>query len=173
MRNRSFHYVSGGPWQLYRPVAQFLIKSEGFPEGSFHLKTVSVNPHAPQTWQGLEDLVNAGFLNNELTRSHKLKEIGELMKQFPQQKFLLYGDSGECDPEVYREIQKRFPSQIQEVWIRDVVKAHEETPERLEGMKIIAGPDERMGNTHYIPCPEPAKRESGGDKRHSRFRDTD
>lgn len=156
--NASFHYVSGGPWQLYRPVAQFLIGPAGFPEGSFHLKTVSTNPLAHQTWQGLEDLVNAGFLSKELTRQHKLARIGELMKQLPLRKFLLYGDSGECDPEVYREIRQKFPSQIQEVWIRDVVNARKETPERLEGMKVIPGRDER-GNKHYVPCPKPVKTE--------------
>ena len=40
----SFHYVSGGPWQLYRPLSEFLFsEQEGFPEGTFHMKQVSKN----------------------------------------------------------------------------------------------------------------------------------
>lgn len=38
----AFHYVSGGPWQLYDPLASFIAK-EGFPAGSFHMKSVPKN----------------------------------------------------------------------------------------------------------------------------------
>jgi hypothetical protein len=37
-----FHYVSGGPWQLYRPLAAFLA-DERYPEGTFHMKSVPKN----------------------------------------------------------------------------------------------------------------------------------
>jgi hypothetical protein len=150
--NASFHYVSGGPWQLYHPEAQFLVGFAGFPEGSFHLKAVSAKPLVHETWQGLEDLLKASFLGKEVTRQFKLARIRELMKQFPVRKFVLYGDSGECDPEVYREIRQEFPANIQEIWIRDVVNAQQDTPKRLEGMKPIPAHDERKSKD-YIPCP--------------------
>ena len=34
--NVAFHYVSGGPWQLYQPLSAFL-EGAGFPAGTFHL----------------------------------------------------------------------------------------------------------------------------------------
>ena len=77
------------------------------------------------------------------------------MTNLPKRKFFLYGDSGECDPEVYREIRdnSNFRAQVQEIWIRDVVNAAMETPDRLAGMKIIPGADARGGNRHYVSCP--------------------
>ena len=36
----SFHYVSGSPWQMYRVLDTFLIKQGGFPEGTFHMKSL-------------------------------------------------------------------------------------------------------------------------------------
>ena len=35
----AFHYVSGGPWQLYEPLFEFLPK-EGFPDGSVHMRNL-------------------------------------------------------------------------------------------------------------------------------------
>ena len=47
---QSFHYVSGGPWQLYRPEADFLIGVAEFPRGSFHLKPLDRNLLSRDTW---------------------------------------------------------------------------------------------------------------------------
>ena len=51
----AFHYVSGAPWQLYRPLAQF-ITAAGYPQGSFHMKSVRKHLLTPGSWQ---DLVKA------------------------------------------------------------------------------------------------------------------
>src|SRR5215472_797392 len=51
---QSFHYVSGGPWQLYRPEEAFLIEDAGFPLGRFHLKPLDRNLLSRDTWEGLE-----------------------------------------------------------------------------------------------------------------------
>ncbi len=59
------------------------------------------------------------------------------MGRFPKRRFILIGDSGEKDPEVYREIQRRFPAQVQEIMIRDVTNALANDPARLEGMTVI------------------------------------
>jgi phosphatidate phosphatase APP1 len=47
------------------------------------------------------------------------------MQHFPDRKVILVGDSGERDPEVYREIEKRFSNQVQEIIIRDVINDKE------------------------------------------------
>ncbi|TVR27681.1 MAG: DUF2183 domain-containing protein [Balneolaceae bacterium] len=54
--------------------------------------------------------------------------------------FILVGDSGERDPEVYREIANRYPDQIKEIIIRDVINDRQINPGRLEGMTIIPAP---------------------------------
>jgi hypothetical protein len=123
----AFHYVSGSPYQLYRPLAAFLFKAEtGFPEGTFHLKTVRTNLLSATSWEDLQDLVGENATFNQ-----KIAQISEIMTRFPGRKFILIGDSGEKDPEVYREIQKNFPAQVEEIRIRDLNIA------RLQGMRII------------------------------------
>lgn len=129
----SFHYVSGGPWQLHTPLREFLAEN-GFPEGSLHLRDFPLNPTSLQTWEKLPDQV----ADPNATFEHKVREISALMQRFPGRKFILVGDSGEKDPEVYREIQRLFGPQVQEIIIRDVAKAAALTPERVKGMRVIA-----------------------------------
>lgn len=130
----SFHYVSGGPWQMYGPLSGFLIDSkDGFPEGSFHMKSVQKNLLSKSSWKDLTDLVT----NSEQTFDHKVTQISLIMTRFPRRKFILVGDSGEKDPEVYRAIRAKFPEQIQEIWIRDMVNDRELKADRLAGMRII------------------------------------
>ena len=130
----SFHYVSGGPWQMYGPLSGFLIDGkDGFPEGSFHMKSVQKNLFSKASWKDLTDLIT----NSEQTFDHKVTQISLIMTRFPRRKFILVGDSGEKDPEVYRAIRAKFPEQIQEIWIRDIVNDRELKPDRLAGMRII------------------------------------
>ena len=128
--NISFHYVSGGPWQLFKPLFQFVI-DEGYPEGSFHMKSVPKNLLSPNTWNDLFELLGDATVNQ------KISQISELMHRFPERKFILVGDSGEHDPEVYAGLRESFGSQIKEIWIRDLVNARAENPDRLAGMRII------------------------------------
>jgi hypothetical protein len=85
--NASFHYVSGGPWPLYRPLAEFLIKQEGFPAGSFHMRTVNKTLSTASFLNDLKLLVEDGFslsdLSREDTRKHKVARITELMTNLP------------------------------------------------------------------------------------------
>ncbi len=130
----AFHYVSGGPWQLYRPLREFLFHEKtGFPEGSFHMKNARKNLFSSNTWEDFIELVT----NENLTFQQKEAQINTIMERFPGRKFILVGDSGEKDPEVYAEIRKRFPGQVREIIIRDVVNDREKNPARLEGMTVI------------------------------------
>jgi phosphatidate phosphatase APP1 len=102
----AFHYVSSSPWQLYQHLAEHL-ESEGFPAGSFHLRAFRLRDHL------LRRLLM-------LRRSGKLSVIRALVKMFPQRKFLLVGDSGEHDPEVYGAIARRYRNQVAGVFIRQL-----------------------------------------------------
>jgi len=100
-----FHYLSGSPIQLYPPLANFLSEA-GFPDGSIHLREST-------SWRNL--LSNAAS-----SRAHKLSVIEKLLAYFPHRRFLLIGDSGEADPEIYAQVLRTHPLQIEAIVIRDV-----------------------------------------------------
>jgi hypothetical protein len=133
----AFHYVSGGPWQLYRPVSSFLIDGGFFPAGSFHMKHLSGSITSPlSTFQSLER-----FVDTDGTFDHKVEQIMKIMGHFPGRTFILIGDSGERDPEVYRKVKgTALGEKIREIIIRDVVNAREKDPDRVKGMTILAAP---------------------------------
>jgi len=128
------HYVSGGPEQLFGPLYDFLITGSGaFPEGTFHLKFFSTHPSLEST----NNLMKFLGSSLDVTYKHKLHEITELMNRFPERKFILVGDSGEIDPEVYNEIRKKRPAQVQEIRIRDLINDNAVNNFRLTGMTVI------------------------------------
>lgn len=110
----SFHYVSASPWQLYEPLAE-LTGPGRFPEGVFHLKTVRL------TDSTLLDL----FASPE---GYKAGEIEPLLKAFPRRRFVLVGDTGEKDPEIYGAIARKYPEQIRWILIRDVTQEDQRSP---------------------------------------------
>jgi hypothetical protein len=108
--NASFHYVSSSPWQLYSELASFFSR-EGFPDAaSFHLKEVRLKDRLDRT------LLN--LFADPMTS--KIFKISSIMDTFPTRTFILVGDTGERDPEVYGEICRRYPNQVQRVFLRDV-----------------------------------------------------
>ncbi len=102
----AFHYISASPWQLYEPLAGF-VRTNGFPAGTFALKEFR--------WQDKSFL--SLFANPE---KYKSGVIEPLIKQFPKRKFILIGDSGERDPEIYATLAQKYPQQIVRIFIRDV-----------------------------------------------------
>lgn len=102
----AFHYVSASPWQLFRPLYE-LCESSGFPAGSFHLRSFRLRDH---------------MLRRVLVfrRHGKSRVIRSILEKFPKRRFVLVGDSGEKDPEIYSSIAQQFPSQIASILIRDL-----------------------------------------------------
>ncbi|RAH57791.1 actin cytoskeleton organization protein App1 [Aspergillus piperis CBS 112811] len=97
------HYVSNAPWQLY-PLLERYFKLAGLPPGSFHLKQYS------------------GMLQGifEPTAERKRGSLEQILRDFPTRKFILVGDSGEADLEVYTDIVLANPGRILGIFIRDV-----------------------------------------------------
>lgn len=60
-----------------------------------------------------------------------MKQIVPLMETFPGRKFILIGDSGEKDPEIYCAIYEKFPEQVQQILIRNVNDADDS---RMDGL---------------------------------------
>jgi hypothetical protein len=143
-RDTAFHYVSGGPWQMYQPLREFLFSSKaGFPEGSFHMKSVRTNPFESESYRDIWQLIASG--SQQVTFEQKIEQISTLLQRFPSRQFILVGDSGEKDPEVFAEIRDRFAGQVAEIRIRDVVNAAVDDPERLDGTTVILPDADRSG----------------------------
>lgn len=100
------HFVSGSPWQLYPELAAFTARA-GFPPATFGLRSVRFKDHT--AFELVRDPV-----------AYKLGKITPLFEAFPERRFVLVGDSGEKDPEVYGEVARRYRKQVVRVFIRDV-----------------------------------------------------
>ena len=127
----AFHYVSGGPWQLYEPLFDFIPK-EGFPGGSVHMRSLPLVVTGTTKAREIIDFL----FDKQATKRHKLQSIREIMARFPNRRFIMVGDSGEADPEVYREIKDdpAFGNRVEAILIRTVSVSE---PGRLEGMERI------------------------------------
>jgi phosphatidate phosphatase APP1 len=53
-------------------------------------------------------------------RRHKLAAIRRVLETYPDLPFLLIGDSGQRDPEIYRVVAAEYPDRIAAIYIRDV-----------------------------------------------------
>ncbi len=100
-----FHYVSSSPWQLFEPLLE-LQRDFDLPIGTMHLRNFRLRD------QLLKKLI--------IRRQGKRLAIQRLLKCFPQRDFVLVGDSGEKDPEIYLKICKRNPGRIKGLFIRDL-----------------------------------------------------
>ncbi len=102
----AFHYVSASPWQLYPALSEF-VGEKGFPGGSLHLRIFSLRK---------EDRIDFFGPSEE----YKIETISGLLGSYPSRRFILVGDSGEKDPEVYGNIARSFPGQVLHIFIREI-----------------------------------------------------
>ena len=100
----AFHYVSSSPWQLFDPLVDF--QEELFPDGSFHLRSFRLRDHM------LRRLL--------LRRPGKSVVVRRLVASFPERKFVLVGDSGEKDLDIYARVARRYPEQVERILIREL-----------------------------------------------------
>ena len=102
----TFFYVSSGPWNLYDMLVQFL-GVRGFPRGPLFM--TDWRPGAPQADE-----------DRKLESHHKRARIRRILDAYPDLTFVLIGDSGERDPQVYQEFLESDPDRIRVAIIRDV-----------------------------------------------------
>jgi hypothetical protein len=123
-RGFAFHYISGSPWQLYLPLSEFL-RAEQFPPGSVQLRLFRLkDPSALDMLQS--------------PTKHKLEVLEPLLSAFPQRRFVLVGDSGEQDPEIYAEIARTHRAQVAAICIRNVSGESAEN-ERIRALQPALG----------------------------------
>ena len=122
LENPAYHYVSASPAHLYPALAEFFAR-EQFPEGSFHLRDAT----------DLRDLAPS----KKKLIAHKNQSIEKLLAVYPQRKFILVGDSGESDPEIYAGIKRKFPDRVLEIYIHNVTNEDADSPRFQETFRDI------------------------------------
>jgi phosphatidate phosphatase APP1 len=117
-------YVSSSPWNLYDVIAGFL-EAERIPAGPLLLRDWDLGPSLFR---------NAG---------HKTRLIREILETFSTLPFILIGDSGQEDPEIYAEIVAAHPNRILAVYIRSV----DPNPERSAAIRRLTERITAAGST--------------------------
>lgn len=113
-------YLSNGPWNLAGPVTRFL-ERRGFPAGPLLMTDWGITPRA---W----------FRDG---RAHKRSSLERLVEDFPQVQWVLVGDDGEHDPDLYSEFAVRHPDQVAAIALRQVKPRQ---PERAVAEDPARGP---------------------------------
>ena len=103
-------YVSSSPMNLYEHLER-TFERHGLPEGPLLLRDWGFDR------TGMSP--NGGH-------DHKLAKIESVMERTGRLPMILLGDSGQHDPELYREVVERYPDRVLAVAIRDV------TPDRRD-----------------------------------------
>lgn len=98
-------YVSRSPWNLYDLFDAFFAHQD-IPRGPLFLRDLHFLESASKALGREQD---------------KLSRIRKLLAIYPEMQFVLVGDSGQQDPEVYRDIALEHPGRIKAIYIRDVV----------------------------------------------------
>ena len=108
-------YVSHSPWNLYRYL-EFFLKENNFPKGPILLRSFSTIFQRKK----------------ESEKPQKQKEIINILKTYPQLPFILIGDSGEHDADIYIEIAQAHPDRILAIYLRSVT--HRKKMTRIRGL---------------------------------------
>lgn len=102
-RNPMF-YVSKSGWNLYDLFTEFMDAND-IPLGPLFLTDLRVVDD-PSPVVG--------------SQSHKFESIDELIRVYPELPFVLLGDSGMRDPELYLNLAQAHPGRVKAVYIHDV-----------------------------------------------------
>lgn len=103
-------YVSSSSWKLYDLLRDFC-KVQGIPKGPFLLRDSRMDEFK---------LVTSGH------KGHKLAQVKKIMEMYPLKQFILIGDSGQKDPEIYTEVARLYPNRVKTIYIRHVSREKRE-----------------------------------------------
>jgi phosphatidate phosphatase APP1 len=120
-------YVSSSPWNLYDLLSDF-----------FHIQNIPLGPILfLKDWGFSEDEAIIGH------RAYKLKAIRRVMEVYPKLPFILIGDGGQEDPEIYAEVVSLYPQRILAIYIRNVSR----DLERPAAIRLLAKKVTEAGST--------------------------
>ena len=121
-------YVSSSPWNLYDVIEQFMA-----------LQRIPMGPTLLRDWGMSLDRIPFGH------SAHKLTSIRQIIGMYPEQRVILIGDSGQEDPEIYREIVRENPNRVLSCYIRNVTPVA-----RAESLKTVAAEVASAGSMMVI-----------------------
>ncbi len=123
-------YVSSSPWNLHDFLVEFL-----------EVRGVPVGPLMLRDWGTERDsLLPPGH------HEHKSESIARIFRTYPSLPFLLVGDSGQQDPEIYRDLVERHPGRVMAVYIRDVTA----NPIRSAAVERLAAEVKDLGSVMVL-----------------------
>lgn len=96
-------YLSTGAWNVVPTVREFLHRL-GFPRGGFLMTDFGPS--------------NTGWFRSGL--EHKRRELRRLHSDLPGLRWILVGDDGQRDPEIYAEFAREFPEAVAGIAIRSL-----------------------------------------------------
>lgn len=108
-----FFYLSNSPWNLYDLLLDFLHINH-LPRGPILLRDFGLP---------VEDSPFS-------FRRHKKDMVNRILSTYPSLPFILVGDSGEHDTDIYLEVARNNPNRILAIYIRDV--QHKRRKRRIE-----------------------------------------
>lgn len=97
-------YVSASPWNLYDLLEDFF-DLNGVPQGPILLRDLDLDRRSFSASGG---------------SSSKLENMHLLIERYPGLQWLLMGDSGQVDAELYADTVRKYPGRILAVYIRDI-----------------------------------------------------
>ncbi|ACZ29095.1 conserved hypothetical protein [Xylanimonas cellulosilytica DSM 15894] len=100
-----FVYLSSGAWNTARTLRRFLAR-HGFPPGPLLLTDFGPT--------------DTGWFRSG--RVHKTTSLRRLMATFPRIRWVLIGDDGQADPEIYAAAAKTHPEQVVAIGIRTLTR---------------------------------------------------
>ena len=106
-----FFFVSSSPWNIYDLLTDFFTLNH-LPKGPLLLRDL-----------GLDD---TKFIK-EKHNVHKLGNLRKILDTYAHLQFILVGDSGQHDPEIYQQIVTEYPGRILAIYIRDVTLTRRDT----------------------------------------------
>lgn len=122
--NNPFFYVSSSPWNLYDFLWE-LMNVHHLPQGPLMLRDIGLS--------------REHFLTGSHT-AHKRVQIERIFNIIRDIPFILIGDSGQHDAEIYLQVIKDFPGRVKMVYIRDVDPGSHErvmnTARAIEGLGV-------------------------------------
>jgi phosphatidate phosphatase APP1 len=118
-------YLSSSPWNLYDLFTDFM-----------ELQEIPFGPLMLRDW----GITSEEFLPMQHT-AYKLGRLKELLDFYEPLKFVLIGDDGQQDPQIYRQVVADFPGRITAVLIRLVHPA----PDRLQEVTAIGAGIRTLG----------------------------
>ena len=120
-----FFYISSSSWQMY-DVLQDFMGLHDMPPGPIFLRELPLTGAMKDPWH----------------HGHKLRRVREILDYFPRIPFVLIGDSGQRDAEIYSLIVRSFPGRVAAIYIRDVLP----TPYRYGRIGEIAERVKSLGS---------------------------